>query len=515
MSRGRVPVVVVSLDADEALSSFGTGAALQVVGLVSRIEQVLPLLHDSRPAMVLVEEGLLTDAGSAAVVQAIRDGWHTPVVMLVDGTAASNVGARLGPYPVSPVVVTDVGEGGQDVAVLTIQIDRYGFVRDTLPSDAAAALAGVILARLRQGLPAAAGMVASHDGTGGWVLAWRADGDAVLQAQDLLDALQCPLSVTRHHSVRLAACAGLAVGPAASARVDALLNPAFGALACAHGRGPLAVHMPAMARRHAAQRAAAEALARELAQPRTMGLVYQPLMSLDGGAVVALDAQLCWPGEDAALQRHVWARVAEEAGLRDALDRWVLGQACGFAASLCRAGHGVPVLVPIRNTQLMSPAFVDLVAHALSESGLPADHLMLVFHESAMLVMQDHREVIAGLHERGVRVLLDDMGAALSSIPMLSLPCIQGVRVDATLVQALEHDPGCARIVHAMVTLAHNLGLMVVAKGVTTPAQVNALRQGGCLVGQGEWLAPALLPDRVPAWLQQAAGGGVHRDTLH
>lgn len=518
MSAGRVPVVVVSLDADEVLSSFGSApaAGLKVIGLVSRVEQVLPLLSESRPALVLVEQPLLVDAGSAAVVQAIRDGWHTPVVMLVDGTAASRLGTGLGPYAVSPVLVGETGAGGADLAVMAIQIDRYGFVRDTLPADAGSALPGVILARLRQSLPPGVGMVASHDGAGGWVLAWRTDGEGVLQAQELLDALQCPLSVTRHHSVRLAGCAGLALGAAESARIDGLLNPALGALACAHGRGQLAVHMPAMARRHAVQRAAAEVLAQELAQPRSLGLAYQPVMSLDGGAVIALDARLHWPEQGPAPMRGpVWANVAEEAGLRDALDLWTLRTACGFAADLHRTGNGVPVAVSIRNSQLTSAAFVDLVAQVLSETGLPADHLILVFHESAMLVMQDHREVVSGLHARGVRIALDDMGAALSSIPMLSLPCIHGVRIDATLAQALEHDPACARIVQAMVSLAHNLGLMVVAKGVTSPGQVQGLQQVGCLVGQGEWLAPPLPPARVPAWMQQAAGGAVRRDRLH
>ncbi|WP_298011675.1 EAL domain-containing protein [uncultured Aquabacterium sp.] len=518
MSGGRFPVVLVGLDAQEALASFGpdAGARLQVTGQVSQIEQVLPVLPEGRADLVLVEQPLLVDPGASAVMQAIQDAWHTPVVLLVDGTAVSPLDRAPGPCAISPVSVADAGGGGAHLAVMTIQIERHAFLRDTLPAEVAAAVPGVVLALLRQCLPASAGMVASHDGGGGWVLAWQAGGDAVLQAQALLDALQCPVSVARHHSVRLEPRAGLAIGQAAFARIDSLLNPALGAMAYTHGRGPLAVHMPALAQRHAAQRAAAEALARELAQPRSLSLVYQPVMSLDeDGMVVALDAQLRWPTEGAeVLTATRWAHVAEEAGLRDALDAWVLREACGFAAALRRGGQGVPVSVPIRNSQLMSSAFVDLVAHALSESALPSDELELVFHESAMLVMQDHREVVSGLHALGVRLVLDDMGAALSSIPMLSLPSIHGVRVDATLVQAMEHDRACARIVNAMVTLSHNLGLAVVAKGVGSPGQIEVLQAGGCLLGQGDWLAPALPPAQVSAWLRQSAGA-LRADRLH
>jgi diguanylate cyclase (GGDEF)-like protein/PAS domain S-box-containing protein len=230
-------------------------------------------------------------------------------------------------------------------------------------------------------------------------------------------------------------------------------------------------------------------------------LAFQPIVDLPTGTVVALEALARWVNEAGdAVPPDVFIPVAEETGLIADLGAWVLGEAARRAATWRGNGHDVGLRVNVSAHELRGRTYVEGVLETLAAAGLAPRDLGLEVTES-VLVDDDKttQDNLSRLSESGVCLLVDDFGTGYSSLSYLErFPVVDVLKVDRSFL--LEGTRGRA-VVQAVVGLARAFGFEVCAEGVETPEQLAYLRELGCDLAQGFFLARPVPADEVGALL--------------
>ena len=260
----------------------------------------------------------------------------------------------------------------------------------------------------------------------------------------------------------------------------------------ASARSALEQHLPAVVFTSELGRAAREELrvlsdlSRAIAQ-REIYLAYQPQCLATSRRIVAVEALARWQhpvrGE---VPPATFVPVAERNGLIGLLGRQLLRAACRDAATMGRTPTvGPRVSVNVSVAQLDDPGFVDMVVSALTESGLPASRLCLEVTESLLLEDSDQLENhFERLSAHGIRLSLDDFGTGFSTFESLSLFPWSELKVDSVLTAQFERRFG-REILRSIVAMASKLDLDVVAEGVESAEQFQALQALGFGVMQG------------------------------
>ena len=226
-------------------------------------------------------------------------------------------------------------------------------------------------------------------------------------------------------------------------------------------------------------------------------LVFQPVVALPSMRPVGAEALLRWRHPTlGAVRPDEFIPVAEESGLIDRIGSWVLRRACEQLSYWLVAGHDVWVSVNLSPKELHAADYAGQVADVLAEFGVPPQRLVLEVTEHA--VATDMEELVRRLTElraTGVRIALDDFGAGYSSLGQLRTLPVDILKIDRALVIEPESRTGMAApLVDVVVRMGHRLGLEVLAEGIGTPAQREAVEAAGCRLGQGSlfgWGVPA------------------------
>jgi diguanylate cyclase (GGDEF)-like protein/PAS domain S-box-containing protein len=314
-------------------------------------------------------------------------------------------------------------------------------------------------------------------------------GAATQIAKRVLRALEQPLPLDTGETFTLTASIGIALAGAES-DADSLVRDADVAMYRAKERGRAGYELFDEALRvRAIRRLETEIALRDALSLSQLRLLFQPIVRIPDGEVIGCEALLRWERPGVGMVAPCdFIPLAEETGLIVPIGAWVMSEACRQALPLLVLANDTPlrVCVNLSARQLNEPGLVETVRGALAATGFPAEQLCLEITESAL--MRDPRAalpVLADLKSLGVRVAVDDFGTGYSSLSYLKRFPVDVLKIDRSFVEGIANDPDDAAIAHAVIALARSLRLDVVAEGIETAGQLDALHQLGCVRGQG------------------------------
>jgi diguanylate cyclase (GGDEF)-like protein len=403
------------------------------------------------------------------------------------------------------------------VGVLYIDVDHFKSINDTLGhsagDDVLIATAECLRASARE-----SDTIARIGGDEFVVVCEDLDGvtGATDVAQRVLDAI-VTADVSGSPQARLSFSIGIALSEHGEETTDALLQNADLALyrAKQEGRARFEVFGETLRHQFAVRRELEDAL-REGIPRDELRVHYQPIISAENGEIVCFEALARWqrPGYG-LVPPGDFIPVAEESDLIVVLGAWMIRRACDEAAAWVRRWpeRRIGVSVNVSGHQLRHGDVNHHVRQALATSGLDPRLLTLELTESTLIDNSSHAQpMLRELRELGVNLAIDDFGTGYSSLTYLRGLPINVVKIDQSFIRAIGTDREDTAIVAAVIALARNLDLRVVAEGIETPQQLATLVHLNCEQMQGflfsrpvppEELAELVMRDR--AWLDAEA----------
>lgn len=378
---------------------------------------------------------------------------------------------------------------GRLVSVLFLDLDRFKNINDSLGHAAGNDLLRAAAARLTATVRA--GDTVARLGGDEFAVLLPAVDDASVPAavaEKILAAFREPFEVAGRQ-LFVSPSIGVSMHPEDAADAGELLRNADAAMyrAKENGRNTFELYTSELNQR-AHQRLSMESSLHRAVEQGELVMHYQPKVDLRSGGIVGMEALMRWqhpqlgqilPGE--------FIPLAEETGLIVPLGEWALEEACRQTKAWSDAGHeGLTVAVNLSARQFQQQAVGDMVARVLRSTGLDPGRLELELTES--LVLQDPAAIIAtlgDLRRMGVQCSIDDFGTGYSGLEYLTRYPIDKLKIDRFFVGEISNGGDNARIVSAVIALAHGLRLDVIAEGVESDEQRQFLVDHGCDQMQG------------------------------
>ena len=239
----------------------------------------------------------------------------------------------------------------------------------------------------------------------------------------------------------------------------------------------------------------------EALKQQQLVLHYQPIVALDSGQILAVEALVRWQHpQDGLIPPAIFIPIAEKMGLIRRLDQWVLDTALAQAQHWQAAGVSIKIAVNLSAGELQDSRLVGQIHEALQSSGFASHQLTLEMTEAAVMNLAN-RGALHALHALGLNLSIDNFGNGLSSLSHLPTLPVRHLKIDARFVQAMQHHDDLfspsVRVVKTILTLAAALDLTVIAEGVQTLAQQQILLSLGCTQAQGFLYSRALPAENV------------------
>lgn len=407
--------------------------------------------------------------------------------------------------------IADALHSGQEFAFIVLNVDRLKSINDSLGHQAGDEVLQAVTQRVRSALGHGS-VLARLAGDEFIIIARGMHGprDAEVVMHKVAAAVRAPCS-TAKVDIRTSLTMGISMYPLDGDSFDLLLRRAQTALRCAKAarRGSYRFYALEMSV-DAEARVSLENDLRRALELGQLQLHYQPKVDIGTNRVRSAEALLRWNHPTLGMvPPSSFIPLAEETGLIVPIGEWVLREACSQVRTWIDSGMSpVRMAVNLSAKQFRDADLAALVRSALNEAQLQPGYLELELTESA--VMDDAEKSAATLQvlsTMGVHISIDDFGTGYSSLSYLRRFPLDKLKIDRSFVRDLMSNPDDASIVKAIISLAHNLRLRVVAEGVETAEQLNFLRELGCDQYQGFFCSPALPAPAFEALLQRLRGG--------
>ena len=399
-------------------------------------------------------------------------------------------------------------DGG--VVLMLVALDRFALVNETMGPAAGEQLLRSATERLFECLGSEASLArVGHDEFGVLLENGAAPDEAAAVAERIGRATRPPFELNGHE-VLVTTSIGIASYPLCGWNADTLMNSAGTALyqAKERGRSSYQFYTRKMTARELQRLVLQTSLHRALDR-NEFALHYQAQFDLRSGRLAGTEALLRWQHpEFGLLGPDQFIPIAEETGLIIPIGHWVLATACSQAQAWTSGGPDTPrMAVNLSARQFREPGLPAVIGDVLEETGLSADRLALELTESILMEDTDGASaVLSSFRDMGLHVAIDDFGTGYSSLSYLKRFPLDTLKIDKGFVRDVTTDPDDAAIATAVIGLAHNLRLGVVAEGVETRAQLDFLRTHGCDVIQGFLYSPPLPPGDFEKLLSAGRG---------
>jgi len=393
------------------------------------------------------------------------------------------------------LAITHANRGGQKLAVMFLDLDRFKVINDTLGHAMGDRLLQAVTHRLEKCLRK--GDTLSRFGGDEFTLLLPSihnHEDARQIAKKLIDALRAPFQLG-DHEVFVGVSIGIAIFPEAGETMDQLIQNADIAMYHVKGKGKdgYRFYSDSMSI-DTANRLNLERDLRQALERDELRVFYQPQVCSTTNRVVGLEALVRWQHpERGLLYPRDFLPLAEETKLIGQLSERVLDQACQDVGRWIQEGHThLRLAVNLSPIQVEHPRFVETLMQQVKAHNFPAGNLEIEITEN--VIMNDLEQISQKLRKLaalGVRIAIDDFGTGYSSLNYLHRLPIHTLKVDQSFVKAIRSGDDGACIVNAIVAMAHGLKLEIVAEGVETDEQLDYLRSLGCHQVQGFFYGPA------------------------
>jgi len=397
---------------------------------------------------------------------------------------------------------------GRKAAVLYLDLDRFKLVNDSFGRDFGDMLLLQVAERLSRNL-GESDLAARMEGDEFAVLYDNVatEAEALERAQLLLRLLEEPFEL-QGHPFHMSASIGIALAGAGSDPV-AVIKQADIALGMVKDNG----RNGCMLYTGETDNSSLERLTmqHEMKLALTRGdfeLFYQPQYEIETGRLIGMEALLRWRHpERGMIPPGEFIPIAEESGLIVQLGDWVLAEACRQNKIWQSTGlSAVPVSVNLSMRQFLQRNLKERVERILAETGLEPQYLELEITESMTMDVKYATACLLDLAKLGVRISIDDFGTGYSSFHHLKNFPIHRLKIDRSFVRDIRQDPNDAAIVAAIIAMAHNLNLPVIAEGVETEDQLIFLRTHHCDGFQGYYRSPPVPAKEAESLLREAGG---------
>lgn len=371
-----------------------------------------------------------------------------------------------------------------EFAVIMLDLDRFKHVNDTFGHGAGDELLQSIYKALKRVMPEDAKIARLGGDEFGILAKLGSDIDAVLLSQNAIDACSQSFEVFGH-SVEISASAGLMVSKAAAAG-DGLEQMRCADLALfaakRDGRGVVRqfdADMDSSTQfRHMIELSLTGAISRN-----ELSLAYQPIVEHQSLSVVGFEALLRWrSAEHGEVSPTVFVPIAEETGLIHDLGDWVVTRALHD----CKEWPDLYVSINFSAKQFKNERLGSMLADRANEIGVPFDRIQVEITETAIFDDAERAaKTLSELQNMGFRLALDDFGTGYSNLLNIKNFALDCIKIDKSFVDGMGQGGDTTAIINSITHLARNLGLSVVAEGVETEMQCQALRVVGCSHLQG------------------------------
>ncbi len=333
--------------------------------------------------------------------------------------------------------------------------------------------------------------------------------ESTVVAERAMNALTDPFEIDGSR-IHTAATLGVAIFPNDGSDAQELLKKADLALYAgkAKGRNTYQFFDQEMSVKLQTRKKIEADLRDALARGTDFVLHYQPLVSLETGGIIGVEALIRWlhPGQG-TISPIDFIPVAETTGLIHSLGAWVLRTACNQAGEWHRAGWPVSVAINASAVQIHGGDFVSLVKQALESAQIEPRFLEVEITETVYLRTRDRvvGDTLRHLHELGVTLAVDDFGTGYGSLTYLRGFPISKVKIDRSFVQGIGKIPDDEAIVRAVVGLGRGLNVRTVAEGVETEEQLDFLKAEECDEAQGYYWSWPVEPEELTRLLKAQA----------
>lgn len=376
---------------------------------------------------------------------------------------------------------------GKPISLLLVDIDNFKRINDSLGHQTGDKLLISLARRLRNTLSPSS-VLARFASNEFAVLLEANQAESQLMAQRLLHTLDKPLFVD-NQLISVTGSIGLACAPEQGDDPQTLMKHSGLALhkAKANGKNQLQVFTDTL-NAEAHYKLFVESNLRRALMQNELEVFYQPKLCLKSGKLLGLEALLRWHHpEKGMISPDKFISVAEETGLIIPIGKWVARQACRMSKQLTAVGYRpLQIAINLSPKQFSDPDLVGEIATILQEEQLDPALLELELTESLLLeATDDTRQQLNSLKSLGLTLAMDDFGTGYSSLSYLKKFPIDVIKIDRSFIKDIPENQDDMEITSAVIAMAHNLKLKVVAEGIETAAQLNFLRRQHCDIGQG------------------------------
>ena len=376
------------------------------------------------------------------------------------------------------------------MAVLFIDCDRFKPINDTLGHVVGDGLLVSIANRLKESVRSS-DTVCRVSGDEFSIVLEEVDHISVIDriAQNILDSIAAP-HYLEGHKVFTTVSIGITVYPIDDSNVNGLLTSAD--IAMYHAKqsgGNRYEYFNSDMNTRSKKRLKLEQDLHEALGKNELEIYYQPLNSIDSERkIIGVEALLRWHHPTQGMVSPVeFIGIAEDTGLIVSIGEWVLMSACEQVKAWESQGFGkIAISVNLSPIQFTHANLVTAVKDALDASGIDPEQLDLEITEStAMHTIDKSIDTLHKLKELGVHISIDDFGTGYSSLSYLQQMPIDNLKIDRSFIKNLHHSAKDKAFVQAIVTMAHTLGMKIIAEGVELEEQFSFLEEIDCEIAQG------------------------------